>query len=217
VQDRDVIPTPAFGHPAGLSSNISRRSPSSDTYQIDVSGTMASKETEQASAPFTHSTMRHGSEGKKGSGPSIHGKLRRIEPVKEPEDGTPGAVVQAVVTDFTEAAWQDVLQEATNQLVGLEAHGARLVGVAGAVPHDVASVPEPENGLLRKRYAVEVARKISQRLFPCSHRLGVHYPCACGRCAGAGGGQRPGPRVDLGEELGVLFFECVMQTGAEDP
>lgn len=53
----------------------------------DVSGTMASKETEQTAAPFTHSTMRHGSEGKKGSGPSIHGKLRRIEPVKEPEDG----------------------------------------------------------------------------------------------------------------------------------
>ena len=91
-----------------------------------------------------------------------------------------GAGEQAVVADAVEAAWQDVEQEAADELVGGERHVVR----AGRAVAAVILVAEGDAGLVEARQpavrdgdAMGVAREIGEHgLGPGEGRLGVDDP-----------------------------------------
>jgi len=92
-----------------------------------------------------------------------------------------GAGEQAVVTDTVEALRQNMKQEATDELVGAERHGALAVGTVAAivlVAKGDAGLVERDEPAVRDGDAVGVARQIGEDRFrPGEGRLGVDHPC----------------------------------------
>jgi len=92
-----------------------------------------------------------------------------------------GAGEQAVVTDTVEALRQNMKQEATDELVGAERHGALAVGTIAAivlVAKGDAGLVERDQPAVRDGDAVGIARQIGEDRFrPGEGRLGVDNPC----------------------------------------
>ena len=85
---------------------------------------------------------------------------------------------QPVVTDSLESRWQNMQQEATNELVCVQAHAfvARLVAVVLPGERD-SSVAELAQAVVGDRYPMGVTTKIFQHLFGATERrLGVDHP-----------------------------------------
>lgn len=93
---------------------------------------------------------------------------------------TSGAGEQAVVTDAMEAAREDVEQEAADELVGRERHGALALDTIAAI----VLVAEGDSGLVagdqaavRDGNPVRVARQVGEhRLGSGEGRLGIDHP-----------------------------------------
>ncbi len=84
------------------------------------------------------------------------------------------------MTDTVEALRQDVEQEATDELVGAERHGALAVDTVASiilVAEGDAGLVERDEPAVRDGDAVGVARQICQHRFrPGKGRLGVDHP-----------------------------------------
>ena len=69
-----------------------------------------------------------------------------------------------------------MLKEPTDELRGLQAHGARLIRAALSVTHRNVGGFMLQNIALRESDAVDVASQVGQRLLAASYRLGMHDP-----------------------------------------
>jgi len=87
---------------------------------------------------------------------------------------------QAVVPDAMEAAWQDMEQEAADELIGREHHDLLTIGPVAAivfVAEGDAAFVETDEATIRDRHPVGVARQICEHgLRPGEGRLGIDHP-----------------------------------------
>lgn len=91
-----------------------------------------------------------------------------------------GTGEQAVVPDAMEAAWQDMKQEAADELVGRQCHDLLAIGAVAAVvlvAESDAALVEGDQPAVRNRDPVSVAGQIGEhRLRSRERRLGVNHP-----------------------------------------
>lgn len=124
---------------------------------------------------------------------------------KELQQCTFGTVVQSKIAYLPEPRRQHMLQEAGDELMGLEAHRARFVGLALAITQRDEVRLVPEDGALGERDAVDVPRQVSQCLLAGSDRLGVDHPLML----------PPHRGLDRGEDLRVLVTDRIAEACAK--
>jgi hypothetical protein len=130
--------------------------------------------------------------------------VQRGEPAHRLE-ATPGAGAQeAEVAYLLEAAGQDVLQEAPEELHGLQAHAAPALGAALPVGEGDVIVLAGEDAMISDGDAEDVGGQVRQRRAAVADGLGVDHPVL-----------RPDSRVDLLEQPGRPHR--VAEASPEDP
>src|SRR5690606_29639892 len=158
---------------------------------------------------------------------SYRGVVRRRRDFEQPASQSEavlagGAGEQAVVPDTVEAAWQNVDQEAADELVGDQSHDALPFGAGAAIVlvaegHLIAV--EGDEAAVRDRHAMGVAREIGEhRLGPSKGRLGINHPAlSADRSKVADEGTPVAEPCHLSEESELSGTMEVEQPGDEQP
>ena len=110
---------------------------------------------------------------------------------------------QAVVTDFDEAWWEDVLEEATDELLSGESAVAELVSGGLLVSESDLAMMEVAEAVVTEGHAKDVRGEILESLGARADRFAMDHPVFA-----------PDARLDLSEQLGL--FQFVAKLGAED-
>ncbi len=87
-----------------------------------------------------------------------------------------GGMMQAKVANFDEAVWQDVLEEAVQELKDGQGHFAGLAGIGVAIAEGDRLIVVMEDGRVGQGDTVDVAREVLQRLLAIAHGFYVHDP-----------------------------------------
>ena len=91
--------------------------------------------------------------------------------------GLDGGAEQPVVTDALEAAGQNMLQEASDEVLAVDQDGALAAVVVGANAQAHTLAIDADDALVGDGHAVRVARQVVQHhLGPGQRRLGVDHP-----------------------------------------
>ena len=125
---------------------------------------------------------------------------------------------EAEVADADEAWWEQVQQEAAQELVDRQAHDALLVAVRGVAPAEAdLAVGESDQPAVGDADAVSVGAEIAQRMFRSTEgTLGVDDPVVTEQDSEPGGEATwLGERCKLAVELELALVERRLETGDE--
>jgi len=114
-----------------------------------------------------------------------------------------GGAEQPEVADLDEVWREDVLQEATDELLGAECAVAELVSGRLFVRESDLAIMQLAKTVVTEGDAKDVRGEILESLCATANRLGVDHPVFA-----------PDARLDLSKESGL--FQGVTQLGAED-
>ena len=110
---------------------------------------------------------------------------------------------QAIVTNLDESWWEDVLEEATNELFGGDGATLELVSGRLFVGESNLTVLQLFEAPVRDSDAKDVRGEVLEGLLAGAHGFGMDYPVLA-----------PDARIDSREESSL--FQMVAKLGAED-
>jgi hypothetical protein len=110
---------------------------------------------------------------------------------------------EAKVTYFNKTFWQDVLEEATDELFGVESRGSEGAGVGGAIAEGDLAVGQFENAAVADSDAEDVRGQVFQGMQAIAYGLAMNDPVLL-----------PYFWRDKGEEVGLA--QCVAELGTKD-
>lgn len=87
-----------------------------------------------------------------------------------------GGMMEAKVANFEEPVWQDVLEEAMQELKDGQSHFAGLAGIGLAIAEGDGSFIVMQDGRVGQGDTVDVACEVLQRLLAIAHGFYVHHP-----------------------------------------
>ncbi|MEK6283806.1 MAG: hypothetical protein AABN95_25905 [Acidobacteriota bacterium] len=110
---------------------------------------------------------------------------------------------QAVVTDFNEAWWEHVLEEAADELLGGDGATLELISGGVFVRESDLAIMEVAEAVVTEGHAKDVRGEILEGLGAGAYRFGVDHPVFA-----------PDPGSDCGEQISL--FQLIAELSAED-